>query len=96
MSTKIIELRTLTPSGDVGAQIHTIILRIDGHKKHYRCTGRTLQEAIKDAYFYHTGKVANIPEKFDSPTGPVFTEDLADPEEFAHLERVPEFLEPPF
>lgn len=93
---QIKEIHIQHPIEDMGDVTVTLVISVYGKRRRYSARGYEPEEVIRDAYFCFTGNMAYAPGTLNGNRDWIFSETKADPENFDHLERVPEFLELPF
>jgi hypothetical protein len=93
---KVKEIEVQHPMFDEGDVTIRITCIVYGKRRRYTARGCEVEQAIVDCYFFHTGKVALPPDDKESRFDWEFTEENANPDDFSHLEGVPEYLSLPF
>ena len=96
MGTKVSQIVRKKIVGDLSQHHYTIILEVDGRRKRYTAVSGSVDAVLKDAYFFHTANELVISQDPDGWTSYEFTDQLADPDDFTHLEKVPPWAELPF
>jgi len=91
---QILEMKCRPYRGEGAAFDHwSVTFLIGNQKRKYSGRAANAEMVVRDGYFFHTG--CTMSRVRDDQTGEhyVFTDELADEDMFAHIERVPPWAE---